>query len=528
VRWLFSILIVMAIALDGLLLDYWWQTNATQLSGISLILTLLLPFAVILVLYCGYRSVIQHRAKIKSQAELQAQLDQDKVISIADPDAPWLNAHQIVLQTAFGSQSQGILEQLQSLTLASQDKCLFNSDGRRSLSRRISFESAEQPKWLRSDQDISHTSEKEPEEQARPSLSWQSPRAIEIHTILQVMLSELDETCALIAEKMMSYRVIPSTVSLPQQAAILHPAWTGADVGQIEPVLESDADRAARLAWSNMTLELVCLIPSHIDPEDQMQLQHVITDYLQKYHFAVDCIKISFPLIQDADGGLNQLQQACTALNADQSPRLLMTIGADSTLDQMWLNQQPNLHTPAEVGYAIILSNQHAAAIQTDLPITAHLTVPITTVRDKPISAGGKIGAEALLATLDEFSRIYKISATELVPELGVIINDNGIQASRAHTLELSPTLNRLDVTMAQTAYAGMMVESTDRLISAVSIALGLQLAEDTQVNVPILSCGGESLRAIWQAKPSQMSQVVSPSTVVPISEEPHEVTQPV
>lgn len=480
-RWFFFLVAVLALW-GGLEIAYWRQTGAGDtLSGVQAIAHLfLIPIAFVGTIYISHRFIKWLKKKREDTASTAQPESQNTTPLIDDISMPWLHVHRIAVQSHFKNEEGNTAEQLQTIRVAAVDPEL-KSPGSNNLivSRRIL--------------DLS------PEAISNPSRDL-SDRGIRIQAITEHLLSSLEDTFGLITENMVFNQLMSAPLKSPQQQALLHPAWTGAAA---IPDNEPSGDTLPS-SWSKLSLQIVCLLADHLGQDDQEHLKHVITQHLEQDQLHTDHIQITHQIVKDADACLTQFNEYCSALASDPEPRMLLLIGADSTLDQAWLELRGDeRYTPAEAGFALLLSND--ATVLPDFPTIAHISAPIWAIRQKPVSAQGTVGADALIGIIDELSHRYKMPDSSLIPETGVLITDNSVTVQSTHSEELTVVLDKLKIsTMKKIAYAGMALEQSNTMVSGVTLALAVQYVLESQQHTLVLCSGGERVRTACLVTPQE------------------------
>lgn len=471
-RWLLLLIAVFGVC-DGLAIVYWRQTGNDP-SGTTMLGTLvLLPIAIVGSIY-GVSRLAKWYANRQTQPASTTSDSQAQPLDADNPLMPWLHIYHVALQTAFGDQStKTLIEQLQAFVPPSTDTELSRKTGS-ALTRRI----ADLPIQTIETQ----------------SLSAEAARA---QAILQQLLITYDPILTLAAEKMKYGELMANPAPLKQQQAILHPAWTGQDfkaeskVNEIEPVKSS---------WSQLSLQILVLFPAQLSEDDQQSMMNEIRHTLDDYQFIQDRFSITAQRVASADECALQINQHCTALADHQNPKMLMLLGADSTLTQSWLNRTHQSFIPAEAGFSVLMSNE--CVVIPELATIARVTPPIWATRQKPIYELGKVHADELSKIVNELSHRYQLPIGQCVPEAGVLMSDLSAEAPLAHREELLPVMDTLALTAQQVVYAGLALEQTTTLASGLTLTLAIQQTQQSEMQTPVLSSSGDTVRTIWLVAP--------------------------
>ena len=477
-RWILLVVGVFGLC-GGVAIAYWRQTNADVSPASMLMILVLLPSVVVGSVYGIYR--LKKWLKERREAEQENPHDTAGEVTLAEgPAAPWLHVYAVAVQTQLGDHVDKIIFGLQQFRSAECDAELFSVNGSRLLSRRIDLTMINE----NSDQDV---------DVVNANSNSLSDRALRIEVLTQNLYAQLDQTLASIAEGMTETHLW----QLPAESrqAILHPAWQGKTVEAPQHSVAVEVN-----VWPK-TLKVLYLLPQHIDEDAQHYLQQTAYAQLLRYGFNAEQVQWINHITHTPDDTLRQIGNVLTEQLKPQSSMLLV-MGVDSHLDQDLVDelQQDNVQLiPAEASFSILLSNETTRI--SSLPVLARLTAPILTERQKPISVGGQLAADALITGSDELRRIYKLQENALVPDTGILISDIH-PAQSANLRELSLLLRPFDLPAEYLMYAGSLLESTNLMTSGVAMAIALQQTESSKLHIPIICSAGDTARGLWLAAP--------------------------
>ncbi|GAC1375577.1 MAG: hypothetical protein NVS3B3_12380 [Aquirhabdus sp.] len=478
-RWIFFILVAFGVC-GGVVVAYWRQTGV-DVSAINMFLVLILMPSLFVGSIFGLYLLQKWQKKHREATEAAAQAGANEPVVLAEgPAAPWLHVYAAAIQTQQGEHADKILQNLQQLGVAESDSELLHIDGTQLLSRRIDLDMNTEI-----DQQFRHLMN-EP----------LSDRGARIQAITQNLFEHLDQTLVVIAQGMSETQ----TWQLPTESrqAILHPAWQGKSVENSSlDVHETEQP----LKWPTF-LKVFFLLPEHLDADEQKYLQQWTHSQFLAYEFQPEQVLWIDQIITNSDQTLQVIGQTLTEQVISSPLSMLLIIGVDSGIDQDFMDEiqyGDQRLIPAEAGFGLLITNETTPIA--DLPVLARLTAPILSTRQKPINAGGRIAADALMASIDELRRIYRVSESELTPESGVLISD--AHAMRSQTLrELSLALTPFDLPSEQLVFAGFILEDTDSMMSGLALTMALQQAESSKQHVPVICSSGDTLRGAWIAAP--------------------------
>ncbi len=478
-RWILLIVAVFGVC-GGVAVAYWRQTGVDVSPLMMLLVMILLPSMLIGSVF-GFYQFKKWQKKRREAIETAALDEANQPVVLADgPAAPWLHVYAIAVQTQLGDHADKILMNLMQFNVAECDPDLLHFDGTQLLSRRI---------------DLAVNSEIDDEDQllAKAQLS---ARAVRIQAITQNLFDQLDQTLAVIAQGMSETQVWQQPTESRQ--AILHPAWQGRSV---ETSLPDASDVEQCISWPTV-LKINFLLPEHLDEDEQKYLQQWAHSQILAYGFQLEQVQWTNQIVADSDQTLQEIGHTLIEQSVSTVSSMLMIIAADSGIDQEFMDQIQLDHQrliPAEAGFAVVMTNENTAI--TDLPVLARLTTPILLTRQKPINAGGRIAADALATSLDELRRIYKVTDSAFVPDLGVLISDAHSMRS-SNLRELTLALTPFALPSEQVVYAGYLLEDTNALMSGLALTVALQHAESSTQHVPVICSSGNYLRGAWIAAP--------------------------
>lgn len=479
-RWILLVVGVFGLC-GGVAIAYWRQTHVDVSPASMLMILILLPSVIVGSVYGVYR--LRKSLKERREAEQEEPKDGSGEAILAEgPAAPWLHVYATAVQTQLGDHADNIILALQQCRTAECDPELFSANGSRLLSRRIDLTMINEC----SDQDVDVVN--------AHSLS---DRALRIEVLTQNLYAQLDQTLAAIAEGMTETHLW----QLPAESrqAILHPAWQGKTIEAPQQSVAVEINE-----WPK-TIKILYLLPHHIDEDAQHYLQQTAYAQLLRYGFQAEQVQWINHITHMPDETLQQIGNVLTEQLKPQSS-ILLVLGVDSHLDQDLVDelQQDNAQLiPAEASFSILLSSETTRV--SSLPVLARLTAPILTKRQKPISVGGQLGADALTTGFDELRRIYKLQENALVPDSGILISDIH-PAQSANLRELSLFLRPFDLPAESLIYAGSLLESTNLMTSGVALAIALQQTESAKHHIPIICSAGDTVRGLWLAAPDSQN----------------------
>lgn len=478
-RWI--LLVVMAFGVFGGVAVAYWRQTGVDVSAFNMFLFLIFLPSVLVGSIFGFHQFKKWQKNRREANETAANVSANEPVVLAEgPAAPWLHVYAAVVQTQQGEHADKILLDLQQLNVAESDAELLHIDGTQLLSRRIDLEVNPQI-----------------DEEYRYLLGEQlSTRAARIQTITQNLFEALSQTFAEIAQGMSEAQ----TWQLPTESrqAILHPAWQGKS---IETVPQNAQEVEQPLSWP-MVLKTLFLMPKHLDEAEQKYLQQWASSQLFAYGFQPEQVQWTDCIVGDSDETLQVIGKTFTEQLASTASSMLLVIGADSGIDQDYMDERHDDNQrliPAEAGFGLLMTNEKTPIA--DLQVLARLTAPILAARQKPINTGGRIAADALGTSIDELRRIYKVPESSFVPESGVLMSD--AHSMRGHTLrELTLALTPFDLPSEQVVFGGFLLEDTDTMMSGLALTVALQHAESSEQHVPVICSSGDTLRGAWIAAP--------------------------
>jgi hypothetical protein len=499
-RWILLIAVVFGLC-GGVAITYWRQSDV-DVSLLSMIIILVLvPSTVIAGLYGINRFKKIHKRRNKTESESSADISEKDFVEYSV--MPWLDVYSVVVNTQIGHHADQIILGLQAFKGAECDPELQNVNGSKILSRRIDL-------VLNDPIPISGID-------SRINIDSLSVRARRIDALTKEIYEHLDPVLAATSEGMQDSTLWQRPI-LSQQA-ILHPAWQGQnDVAELPRIaVESKPE------WPKV-LKVLYLLPHHLELQDQQYLQQTAYIKLLRYGFNAELIQWVNKIVDSPDDTLQFVEQALEAQIKTIDSSVLLVMGVDSHLDQDLIDFKScqNHHfIPIEASFSFLITNE-TTSIPT-LPILSRLTAPILNKRQKPISLGGRIGADDLINGLDTLIRNYLKNGIDLIPQHGILVSDIN-PAKKTHLRELSLALSSYNFSAEELLYAGSTLESSDAMISGITLAIALQQAESLKLHVPVICSAGETLRGLWLAAPHM--QISLPDEALPDSESSKEITE--
>ncbi len=488
-RWI--LLIISVFGLCGLVaISYWRQTSA-DVSPALLILTLvILPSFIVAGVYGFYRLqkwFKERRFETKNNVGLEHTSDHQEDVLTENPMMPWLSVYAVTVHTQLGDHADQIIEGLQQFQTAQCDHELWNANGAKLLSRRIDLE-------------INHpVQHSDNDKNFAPQYSL-STRALRIGALTQYIYEQLDSILTAIAKGMTT--TPEQQESNHVQQAILHPAWQGKE----DTNFAQDTIIEHSEVWPKQ-LKVLYLLPDHLTVQDQQYLQQTASEQMLRFGFHEDQIQWIYRIVKDADETLQHIEQALTAQltntqSASSESSILLVIGADSNLDQDWIDlllaENPHL-IPSESSFSFLVT--HGEVSIPSFPVLSRITTPILKKRQKPINAGERLEADAITQGFNELLRLYPMY--NLDSHQRVLVTD--IHPSKNLNLrELMLALHPFDLSDENIIYSGALLENTNVMAPGLAIAIAIQHVESAEQHIPIISSAGNMLRGLWLAMPHQ------------------------
>lgn len=501
-RWILLIAVVFGLC-GGIAISYWRQSNL-DVSFASMMVTLvLLPSVVVAGLYGLYR--FKTWLEERRTAALERSPDTGEMGLVEHEQMPWLHIYAVTVQTQLGHHADQIIAGLQQFRTAECDDELLSANGSKLLSRRIDlgvYHPADD-----SENALNETDSNATDSNATNSNSL-SARALRIAALTQNIYEQLDPVLATIAEGMVETPLwqLPN----PTQQVILHPAWQGNTASAEQPLIGVEP----KTVWPKI-LKVLYLLPHHLELQDQHYLHQVASAQMMRYGFDAEQIQWTHGIVKDADETLQYIEQAMVAQLAPHESSILLVMGMDSYVDQdlidLLLHENPHF-IPTEASFALLMTRD--ATPIPSLPVLCRITMPILKKRQKPLSAGGQLGADDLNRGLDALRRHYLTDGltetTNLIADTGLLVSDIN-PAKNAHSRELSLALRPFDFPAEDVLYIGSLLESTDAMASGLALAIAVQQAESSKIHVPIICSAGDTLRGLWLAAPSSQNSNTEP-----------------
>jgi hypothetical protein len=491
-RWILLIAVVFGLC-GGIAISYWRQSNVDVSFASIMVILVLLPSVVVAGLYGLYR--FKTWLKERRTAALERSPDTGEMSLVEHLDMPWLHIYAVAVQTQLGHHADQIIAGLQQFRAAECDDELLSANGSKLLSRRI-------------DLVLNHPADDSETDSNTTNSNSLSVRALRIAALTQTVYEQLDPVLATIAEGMLETPLwqLPN----PTQQAILHPAWQGKEAIAEQPLIGVEP----KTVWPKI-LKVLYLLPHHLELQDQQYLHQIASAQMMRYGFNAEQIQWTHGIVKDADETLQYIEQAMVAQLAPNESSILLVMGMDSHLDQALIDQQlhENPHfIPTEASFALLMTRD--ATPIPSLPVLCRITIPILKKRQKPLSAGGQLGANDLNRGLDELRRHYLtdglMGTADLIPDTGLLVSDIN-PAKNAHSRELSLALRPFDFSAEDLLYIGSLLETTDAMASGLALAIALQQAESSKIHVPVICSAGNTLRGLWLAAPYSQNSNAEP-----------------
>jgi hypothetical protein len=488
-RW-FALAVFLIAACDGVAISYWRSTSIDVLPSLMLAVLIGLPFGIFFVIFGLNRLKLYYKDKAENPvAPLNAELPQNSSLNHLPQqgEGKWMNILKTSVVTAFGESTDQIIRGMQNSSASADPILRFNK-----VYPYLSLRAKYLP--------LSNT--------ASTNITDRSYR---IDLIIEQLLEPM--IVALVSISLRAVNEIALLHPTNTNQVTLHHEWLG--------VLAKESSHQDQPVSIPFSLHTVLLLPQHISADDQQELLLSLKSFLKTSDINDEHHAITYLLIavSDYEDCLNTIENLfCQHLkhNHEKDPQLLLMVGADSWIDQQFLNQLLNINknavSPSEGGFAILLADQNP--IFSGLAPIARLTAPIPFNRDKPVSEHGAIQADGLIESIDYLQQTYGITLNHFMSDDRFILVDH--QPNQHKNLsELMLLANHSNIEPEKLIAIGAIFNDTNAMTSGVSLALALSHAAESEQVVGVINNGGDIVRASWFAAPV----IKAERTVQPVEE---------
>lgn len=387
----------------------WWylKDTPTQVTGINLAVILAIPLTLVSMVWLVKRISQKKPAEDKQEKPSLLGLTKKKVETNA-----WLYIIDSNTVTAMGDDAETLLVELSEETLATpdvDDSLMHPVYMTPVLSQRIDIDDSGLLNHT-----AYHEADASAETEEETSLDLMSDRVKRIMGLTLVTLDNIQDKLSATIELLPNQKKRQAMEAV--DPTLLHHEWLEERLDQPEASFKTSTDSTVHLLKS---IKILHIIPSDIDDQSKQSVEKQVVNYFADLGCEQGQVNYDQIGVKTSDDTLCEIVNVFTELYEDSHASVLLVVGADSHLDQAWIDRYMTDTELAvgELGGVLMLANQAfmtalASYSQTELGKDVYvpetqITLPKVMRRTAKLKNSMSVDARAMTNALKDIEERY-------------------------------------------------------------------------------------------------------------------------